>query len=323
MPDTPEPPDEREHIRLAMLGMVDGNGHPYSWSAIFNGYDKEPMSRCPYATIPEYLGAQDPDTLRIPGANVTHVWCDDRADAELVAEASRVPNVCDDATDVIGEVDAVIVATDKGHEHVERCRPFVEAGLPVFVDKPLVDNEPDLRTFNSWVKQGKAILSTSAMRYAREFVQARERLAEVGEPRYLSISTAKTWERYGIHAAEGMYPVLGPGFVSARNTGSIDRNIVHLKHERSVDVIVIAIADMYGAFGRLSVMGTQGAFDVPFADTFYAFKTQLEAFIGYLRTGVRPVPWPETVELMKIIIAGIRSREQNGRELQLTEISEG
>ena len=25
--------------RWAMLGMVDGNGHPYSWSAIFNGYD--------------------------------------------------------------------------------------------------------------------------------------------------------------------------------------------------------------------------------------------------------------------------------------------
>ena len=29
-----------DNIRLAMLGMVDGNGHPYSWSAIINGrYD--------------------------------------------------------------------------------------------------------------------------------------------------------------------------------------------------------------------------------------------------------------------------------------------
>ncbi|MDD3926903.1 MAG: hypothetical protein PHT33_09620 [bacterium] len=32
-------------IRLAMLGMVDGNGHPYSWSAIFNGYDREEGGR--------------------------------------------------------------------------------------------------------------------------------------------------------------------------------------------------------------------------------------------------------------------------------------
>ena len=28
-----------KNIRLGMIGMNDGNGHPYSWSAIFNGYD--------------------------------------------------------------------------------------------------------------------------------------------------------------------------------------------------------------------------------------------------------------------------------------------
>ena len=27
-------------IRIAVLGLVDGNGHPYSWSAIVNGYDR-------------------------------------------------------------------------------------------------------------------------------------------------------------------------------------------------------------------------------------------------------------------------------------------
>ena len=32
-----------KEFKIAMLGMVDGNGHPYSWSAMFNGYDKEAM----------------------------------------------------------------------------------------------------------------------------------------------------------------------------------------------------------------------------------------------------------------------------------------
>jgi predicted dehydrogenase len=136
-----------DQIRIAMLGMVDGNGHPYSWSAILNGYDPEAMSRCPYATIPDYLGREPPETLRLTGAQVTHVWTDDPADAPLVAAASLIPNLVTRPEDVIGQVDAVIVATDRGHEHVARCRPFVEAGLPVFVDKPLVDNEADLRTF--------------------------------------------------------------------------------------------------------------------------------------------------------------------------------
>ena len=34
-----------KEIRIAMLGMVDGNGHPYSWSAMFNGYNKESAKR--------------------------------------------------------------------------------------------------------------------------------------------------------------------------------------------------------------------------------------------------------------------------------------
>ena len=46
------PLTDRKEIRLAMLGMVDGNGHPYSWSAMFNGYDAAEMAKCPFPVIP-------------------------------------------------------------------------------------------------------------------------------------------------------------------------------------------------------------------------------------------------------------------------------
>lgn len=313
---------ERSEIRLAMLGMVEGNGHPYSWSAIFNGYDPEEMAKCPYAGIPAYLNKEPKDTLQISGARVTHVWTDDPADARHVAKASLVPNIVDRPEDVIGGVDAVVVATDKGYEHVDRCRAFVEAGLPVFVDKPLTDNEGDLKTFCKWVSEGKPILSSSAMRYAKEFMPYRVSTHELGNVRYASITTPKSWEKYGIHALEGIYPILGPGFVSARNTGDIDRNIVHLKHSCGADVVVAAIADMYGSFLALSLCGTADHVQVSFKDTFYAFKAQLQAFIDYLRTGVMPFPFEETIELMKIVIAGTRSREEGGREVLLSEIRE-
>lgn len=29
----------KPEISLGIIGMTPGNGHPYSWSAIFNGYD--------------------------------------------------------------------------------------------------------------------------------------------------------------------------------------------------------------------------------------------------------------------------------------------
>lgn len=311
---------DREVIRLAMLGMVEGNGHPYSWSAIFNGYDPEEMAKCPYPGIPAYLNAEPRDGLRIPGAAVTHIWTDDPADAPLVARASLIPNVVRRPEEVIGEVDAVIIATDRGDEHVDRCRPFVQAGLPVFVDKPLADNEPDLRTFRCWAAEGRPIMSSSAMRYCKEFIPYRHSTHELGRIRFASITTPKSWERYGIHALEGVYPILGPGFLSARNTGSAERNVVHIKHGCGADVVVSAVADMFGSFGVLSLCGTVGHAHAAMRDTFSAFKAQLEAFMEYLRVGVRPFPFEETVELMALLIAGIRSREQEGREVTIEEV---
>ncbi|GAA3408084.1 Gfo/Idh/MocA family protein [Paenibacillus hodogayensis] len=312
---------ERDTIRLAVLGMVDGNGHPYSWSAMFNGYDPDEMKHCPYPGIPVYLDKEPKHTLRIRGANVTHIWTDDPEDAVRVSRASLIPHIADRPEDVIGHVDAVIIATDKGHEHVERCRPFVEAGLPVFVDKPLTDNEADLLVFADWVRQGKAIMSSSSMRYCKEFMPYRISTSELGELRFASITTPKSWERYGIHALEGIYPIVGPGFVSVRNVGSERQNIVHLKHECGADIVVAATADMYGAFGLLQLCGTAGHAVTKIQDTFYSFKTQLQAFVDYLRSGERPFPFEETIELMKLVIAGIRSREQGGREVSLSEIA--
>lgn len=312
----------KNNIHLAMLGMVDGNGHPYSWSAIFNGYNKEEMLHCPFPGIPAYLDKQPAHTFGIDKAKVTHIWTDDPSDAKKVSKASYVPHIVDNPEDVIGEVDAVIIATDKGNEHVERCRPFVEADIPIFVDKPLVDNEEDLKTFHHWMTSGASILSSSSMRYAKEFMPYRHSIDDLGKLRYASITTAKTWERYGIHALESIYPILGPGFISAVNTGSYERNVVHLKHECGADVVVTATHDMYAGSGLLQLCGTNENVQTKTADSYFSFKAQLESFISFLRTGIRPFPASETNELMKMIIAGIRSREQGGREICLDDISE-
>lgn len=311
-----------QHIRLAMLGMVDGNGHPYSWSAIINGeYDAAAMAECGYPVIPQYLGAQPREALGIPGARVTHVWCDERADALKVARAAHIAHVVDRPEQILGQVDAVIIPTDKGWEHVQRARPFVEAGLPVFIDKPLVDRADDLRQFIRWQEAGKPLLSTSCMRYAREFAALRGRLEEVGELRLITITTAKSWERYGIHALEAVYPFLRPGgWQSVANTGTPQANIVHARHGDGVDVVLAAVDDLYGAFGCLGLYGTRGALTDRFQDTFFAFKTQLQTFIEYLRTGQLPFPFAETVELMKIIIAALRSRDEAGRTVLLDEV---
>lgn len=315
---------ERKEIRLAILGLSPGNGHPYSWSAMFNGYDKELMTKeCPYPGIPAYLN-KEPEGMEIPDAEVTHICCtgEGEFEAEHVARCSLIPNVVSRPEDVIGEVDAVLVATDIGSEHVERCRAFIEAGIPLFIDKPMVDNAEDLKIFNNWAAEARPLMSSSSMRYAKEFLQYRLSTNNLGSLRFVSITTPKKWKTYGIHALEAVYPIMGPGFISARNTGTEKRNVVHFKHECGADVIVIASNDMYGGFGLLTLAGTAGSDQLVFKDSFYAFRSQLVAFIDYLRTGIQPFPYSETEELMRMVIAGIKSREAGGKEIFLKEILE-
>ncbi|TVY08049.1 Gfo/Idh/MocA family oxidoreductase [Paenibacillus cremeus] len=308
-------------INLAVLGMVDGNGHPYSWSAIFNGYEPNVMEQCPYPGIPRYLEKEPKEQLQLHGARITHIWTDRLEEARHVAQASLIPHVVNRPEDVIGQVDGVLITTDIGSEHVERCRPFIEAGVPVFVDKPLTDNESDLMQFSRWVRDGAKLMSSSCMRYCKEFMPYRASIHDLGELRFSTVTTFKSWERYGIHALESIYPILGPGFISAQNSGNKERNVVLFKHRVHGDVVVAAMDDMHGAFGQLQLCGTKGSASAVLQDTFYSFKAQLQAFVGYLQTGERPFPFSETEELMRMLIAGIRSREENGRVVLLEEIA--
>lgn len=323
-------------LRLAMLGMIPGNGHPYSWSAIVNGFDPAAMATCPYPVIPRYLGAQPPGTVRIEGARVTHVWTDDPTEAPAVAAAALIPEIVARPEDVIGRVDAVLVATDDGFDHVRRARPFVEAGLPVFIDKPLALTVEELRTFLAWEKAGARLLSSSGLRYAPELAPhlAGATNPALGDLRWISGVSTKTWERYGIHLLEPIARVLGPGFESVRLESAaagagLARDfhpapptveVAHLTHRSGVQVSLPVIADGGATFGTLHLCGTAGQATIQFVDTYTAFRRQLLGFIDFVRSGVAPHPFADTVEYMAVLIAGIRSRAEGSRRVAVAEI---
>lgn len=303
-----------------MLGMIPGNGHPYSWSAIINGYDRVAMASCPYAGIPVYLGAQPHESVRVSGVQVTHLWADNPDEARHVAKASLIPNVVARPEDVIGHVDAVLVSTDDGTDHVRRARAFVEAGLPVFVDKPLATTVEDLRTFIAWQKAGARILSSSGMRYAPELAPLIANLPALGELRWISSVTIKTWDRYGIHALEPVFRILGSGFVSIRLESRPGLEVAHLLHRSGAQVTIPVVYDGGAIFGTGQVCGTKAQAPIRFADTYNAFRNQLLSYIDFVRSGNEPYPFADTVEMMCVIIAGIRSRNEASPRVEIAEV---
>ncbi|MEZ6191052.1 MAG: hypothetical protein R3C45_07135 [Phycisphaerales bacterium] len=119
MPPLVKSPDD---IRLGMVGMLDDNHHPFSWSAIINGgYDRRHggVRRPGDQHLPRRK--QPTGSLGIRGAKVTHIWTDDpERTSSNVAAASRIPNIVNKPEEVIGQIDAVLIPTDIGGEHVRR-----------------------------------------------------------------------------------------------------------------------------------------------------------------------------------------------------------
>lgn len=303
---------------LGIMGMSPGNGHPYSWSAICNGYDKKAMSSCPFPVIPQYLARQKFPAARLKGTVVTHIWTQDKKISKHIAAASLVKNIVDDATDMIGKVDAVLLARDDGENHLPMAKPFIEASVPILIDKPLTDKEEDLPQFVKYYQQGKIIMSCSSARFQRSVLELKKS-NKLGKILTANGVSPKYWRTYGIHLIEAIYAVMGGGIASVQNVGKKDEEIVHLQYKDDRHAVLQTFAHI--ASGNVFFYGEKGCQEVGDPDSFFQFKNMLGHFIEYLRTNRPPFDWHETIETIKVVIAGEKSLNEGGRIVRLDEIN--
>src|SRR5690606_1725413 len=108
-----------------------------------------------------------------------------------------------DPTAMLGAVDAVIVARDDHASHGALALPFLEAGVSVFVDKPLTLDLSQLRAFRPYLDEG-LLMSCSGMRFARELDEARASITEHGQLRLIRGTVLNDWPRYGVHMIDAV-----------------------------------------------------------------------------------------------------------------------
>jgi hypothetical protein len=276
-------------LRLGVIGLSEGNGHPYSWSAIFNGYDPVAMENCGFPIIPRYLEKQQFPEDAIVEARVTHVWAQDKSIAVHIARASRIEHVVDHYTDMIGRVDGVLLARDDAETHYEFAAPFLRAGLPIYVDKPLALTIVDANRMLELERFPGQLFSCSAMRYSREFQLSPVDRAKVGRVQHIHAIVPKDWNKYAVHVIE-------PLLLLASDRGSVTRTQVW----RSGDTTTLgadfssgfhALISTMGAASTpiaLRVMGDLSWKDLFFVDTYHAFKSALNEFVqGIIHRNVR------------------------------------
>lgn len=294
----------KESLRLGVLGLSPGNGHPYSWAAIINGYDPVAMASCPFPVIPEYLGHRTWPDDALPGARVTHVWTQERAVSEHVAAAARIPFVVDDPAEMLGAVDGILLARDDAQHHLAMARPFLEAGLPVFIDKPLALDVAEAQLILDLQVRPGQVFSCSALRYADEFRLSPEVRESLGTIRHVTGIIPKAWDTYAIHlvdAALGMLGLQGEIRYAVRHARR-DRTVLTLEWESGLTGTFSCMGETAAPLA-VEVFGDRGSHRMVFSDAFSAFREALRRFVEGM-AGPRPGHEAEILEAVAVVEAG-------------------
>ncbi|MEN8193789.1 MAG: Gfo/Idh/MocA family oxidoreductase [Bacteroidota bacterium] len=304
-------------LKLGIIGMSEGNGHPYSWSAIINGnFNRNEMDKCGFAGIPLYLEANS-DTLGIDSAQVTHVWTQDNMLSKHIAKSSGIENVVDSLEEMIGEVDAVLLARDDPKNHIKMAKPFLDNNIPIFIDKPLAISEEDLEYFKQQNELGKLLMSSSSMRYSSECRSVKTELTALGEIELATVVGKKDWVKYGVHMLEALFAILDdPKVVSVQHISESGKDIVLIKFENGLLATVHLFMDITGTF-QLSLFGRDGWRLVDIKNSYSMFKENINEFIRSVQEGKSRIPFDKTENIIRTLIAAKESLEENGKKIYL------
>lgn len=306
-------------IKIGVIGMSPGNAHPYSWSSIINGaFDTDEINRIGYPAVANYLEANK-DTLGIPGAEVTCVWTQDRSISESIAKTCKIARIAENLEDMIPWVDAVLLCRDDPENHVAMAKPFLDAGIPLFVDKPLAITMDDLRYFSEENAKGKFLMSCSSMRFANECRIVKQEINALGKLELATAVGKKDWVKYGVHLLEALFSLLDdPRPASVKYIGKTDKDIVYIEFENGLQATVHLFMDIAGTF-QLSLFGQQGWRLMDIKNSYSMFRDNIIDFIRSVQEGSPRLSFDKTENIIRTVIAAKESKKRDGETIEMSK----
>jgi len=302
-------------IKIGIIGLSEGNGHPYSFSAIINGYNDVQMSQSGWINIYMYLKERDISDFGILDAKVTHIWTQNIEESKKIAKASKIDNIVEDYKEMISDIDAVIIARDDYRSHKEIAQPFLEAGKYVFLDKPLSLNIDDLIYFQPFLKSGQ-LVSCSGIKYAPELDKIKQNIHNFGNIKLIRGTTIKSWEKYAIHILDGIFSVVPFNVKSIHYNNSNHESFTLYNFDGSIiQIDALGSAELTL---RIEFFSDLKYYKADTLNAFDAFRRTLWNFIDNIKNK-KPIANLLTIDLMKVLIAGNISKE-NGSLVELKSI---
>ena len=276
----------------------------------------------------------DPDKESMLGMQVTAAY--PLGSTRIESSAERIPEYTEqfrsigikienDLDALIEQSDGILLETNDGTMHLEQASTVIEAGKPLFIDKPVAAGLADVIEIYETAKKNKVpVFSSSSLRYLKKAQDVRKKKvigdikgANTYSPEKIEPShTDLFW--YGIHGVEILYTLMGTGCQSLKRITTESTDFVIGKWDDG------RIGTFRGDLSGLqqyggTAFGTEGVMEV---GPFDGYGGLIEEIIKFFRTGKSPIPDSETLELYTFMEAADVSKSRNGVWVDLNEVYE-
>ncbi len=297
-------------LRIGMIGL--DTSHVISFTRLINS----PTAKGDLARISVVAA--------YPGGSPSFPPSRDRVEGFTRQIAEMGITIVDSIPALLKQVDAVMLESVDGSQHLEQVRPIFKAGKRVFIDKPFTASLVDaLMILELSKRSGVPFFSCSSKRYQAEYLStlAPARIGTVygcdvyGTSKSVPNHPDLFW--YGVHGCEVLSTVMGPGLesVTAYQTPTAE----HVRGTWTQGRI--------GTFRGLREGGGKTGFGL----TVFGEKKIVQSGIGsdkepllqkmahFFLTGETPLPPSATIEVFALMQAAEASKASGGKSIVIAD----
>ena len=295
-------------LKVGMIGL--DTSHSIAFTKVLNSADAtEDVSNCK-VTIAYPYGSRDIESSysRIPGY------------IEQMKEMGV--KIASSIDEVLAEVDVVLLETNDGKPHLEQAIAVIDAGKPLFIDKPVAASLTDAIAIYQYAgKKGVPVFTSSSLRYSKGAVEIRNGSigkvhgAETYSPAHLEPSHPDLYW-YGIHGVEALFTVMGAGCEKVVRVSTEDADFVTGTWKGGRIGAFRGIRGYKGGYGG-TAYGEKGMAEV---GPYQGYVPLVVDIVRFFRTGKSPVDAGESLEIYAFMEAADESKRRGGVPVSLAEV---
>lgn len=278
---------QSKNIRIGIIGAE--NSHTVGYGKLFN-IDK-----------------------KFPGLEVSYVWGETEDFAKDAMEKGAIPKMVKDPKDMLGKIDALIVDHRHAKYHLEPALPFIEKGIPTFIDKPFCYRASEGLDFLKKAREkGTPVSSYSSTAHSDETLDMIEQVSEMDDISHVVMYSPVDVESvyggvffYGVHIVQQMMQLFGENIDRVRVTRNKKNATASIAYDNGLLVTLIFMTEYYG--WKILLQRKRGIFEltsrIEEGDPARNYRDMVEMF----KTGKEPRSYQSILNGVSVLEAIDRS----------------